>query len=175
MRTVVRTLMAFSFVAVTAGAVRAQDGFQIGYMDIGPTVGLGGIGSASAAIGGRLERGFKQVPDLGNGILGFQVSFDYYSWSNSFFNYKYIPIGATVNYHFQMVNKKIDPFLGLGLGYQIITCSYSGIGSDLCDNSAIYFIGRAGARYFFSPKMALYGDLGAGAATINIGLMFKMR
>ena len=173
-----KVLIAIGCIALAAqpAAAQAKGGapmFGVGYTDIGPVVGLGGIGDASASFGGRFEHAIKTLPDMGNGILGIEAGFDYYSWSNAFFSYKYIPIGVTANYHFKVDAPKFDPFVGLGLGYRIISCSYSGVG-DLCNNSAIYFIGRAGARYFFNPKMALYGDVGAGAATINIGLMFKM-
>jgi hypothetical protein len=161
-------------VAVSAQTVEAQEGFTLDYTDIGFTVGLGGIGDASLAIGLRAEKAFKQVADLGDGVIGIQIGGDYYSWSGGGFSWSYIPIGVTANYHFPLDNKKIDPFLGLGLGYSIISCDYDGpFGNDLCSNSALYFIGRAGGRYFFRDKMALYGDVGAGAATINIGLMFS--
>ena len=88
--------------------------------------------------------------------------------------WKYIPIGVTANYHFKLDDAKIDPFVGLGLGYQIITCDAPGLPGGYCSNSAVYFIGRAGARYFFNPKMAAYGDVGAGASTLSLGLMFKL-
>jgi hypothetical protein len=45
----------------------------------------------------------------------------------------------------------------------------------LCSNSALYFIGRAGIRYFYKPNMALYADAGAGAATLNVGVTFKLK
>ena len=77
-------------------------GFSAGYTDIGPVVGLGNLGSASAAFGGRLEHAIKPLPDMGGGILGLEAAFDYYSWSNSLFSYKYIPIGVTANYHFKL-------------------------------------------------------------------------
>ena len=81
-----------------------------------------------------------------------------YSWS-----YKYIPIGVTANYHFKLDEPKIDPFVGLGLGYNVISCSVTGTFNGDCGySSGIYAIARAGARYFFSPKMAVYGDVGAG-------------
>jgi len=158
----------------------------MGYTDVGPTIGLGGLGSASAAFGGRFEHAIKTLPDLGNGVLGIQVAAEYYSWSSNFrsgtavfsSSIKYIPIGVTANYHFKLEEPKIDPFVGLGLGYNVVSCSYSGTftGSGDCGySSGIYFIGRAGARYFFSPSMAAYGDVGAGGATLNLGLMFKLR
>ena len=53
----------------------------------------------------------------------------------------------------------------------MVSCSFTGQGSTDCGySSGIYAIGRAGARYFFSPSMAAYGDVGAGGATLNVGL-----
>jgi hypothetical protein len=155
--------------------------FSTGYTDIGPVIGIGGLNGASASFGGRFEHGFKSMPDMGNGTLGIQAAFDYYSWSSNFsgygFSYKYIPIGVTVNYHFKLDEPKIDPFLGLGLGYNIVSCSGTGaFGNIGCGYSSnLYFIGRVGARYFFAPKMALYADAGAGGAAFNVGLMFKVQ
>jgi hypothetical protein len=157
----------------------AQDGFKTGYMDIGPTLGLGNVGSASAAFGGRWEKAIKPLPDFGGGMLGIQVGATYYSWSSPGFGgnygYTYIPIGVTGNYHFKMENPKLDPFVGLGLGYRIITCDFPSAVPGACSSSAIYFIGRAGGRYFFSPKMAAYADVGAGGASLNLGVMFKLK
>ncbi|HEX6939937.1 MAG TPA: hypothetical protein VF158_11035, partial [Longimicrobiales bacterium] len=59
-------------------------------------------------------------------------------------------------------------------GYSIVSCSYSGTG-DLCSNSALYFIGRAGGRYFVNDKLSLYGDIGAGAATLNLGVTMRVK
>jgi len=170
-------------VAALIAAPVQQAAAQIskGYTDIGVVVGLGNIGNASASFGGRFEKVFKELPDLGNGLLGIGVSADYYGYSDSFgaygYSWKYIPIGATANYHFKLDNKKVDPFIGAGLGYNYISCSYTGIGysANYCSSSAIYFIGRVGGRYFFSPNMALYADAGAGAATLNVGLTFKLK
>jgi hypothetical protein len=156
----------------------------LGYTDIGGVIGVGGVGSASASFGGRFEHAIKALPDLGGGMLGIQAAFDYYSWSGGTglgtYSWKYIPIGVTANYHFKLDEQpKFDPFVGLGLGYNVVSCSYSsnfgGAFTGNCGyNSGIYFIGRAGARYFFSPGMAGYADIGAGGATLNIGLMFKL-
>jgi outer membrane protein W len=190
-----KLLVAAVCVAVTAQSAAAQakpsasaPAFGMGYTDIGPTVGLGGLGGASADFGGRFEHAIKALPDMGNGMLGIQVAAEYYSWSASAsgagFTYsssiKYIPIGVTANYHFNIADQpKFDPFVGLGLGYNIVSCSYSSnFGSSFTGNcgysSGIYFIGRAGARYFFSPKLAAYADVGAGGATLNLGVMFKL-
>jgi len=167
----------FTLLACTAAAVApaSAQGFTVTTTDIGPTIGLGGIGSASIAIGGRFEKAIKTLPSMADGILGIQASFDYYTYSTAFSDLRYIPIGVTANYHFVLDDTKLDPFLGLGLGYSILSCDITGTSIDVCSNSSLYFIGRAGARYYFQEKMAVYGDVGAGAATLNVGLMFKLR
>ncbi len=147
--------------------------FGVGYTDIGPTIGLGGIGSAGISFGGRFERAIKELPNLGNGVLAIQLSADYYHYSSNVltvsYGFTYIPIGATANYHIHVNNPKFDPFVGAGLGYSIVSTTFTGSAG-----SGLYFIGRGGLRYFVSPGFALYGDVGAGAATLNLGLMFKM-
>ncbi len=179
LKKLIGTMAVAALIAAPARQAAAQ--ISKGYTDVGVVVGLGNIGDAGASFGGRFERIFKELPDLGNGLLGIGVSADYYSYGNRFVGYGYdytvIPIGATANYHFKLENKKVDLFLGAGLGYQVISCEYNGVGGsiDFCDNSAIYFIGRAGGRYFLNPNLALYGDVGAGAATLNVGLTFKLR
>jgi hypothetical protein len=178
----IRTILVAAAVMALPGMASAQDRtLNVGYTDIGAVIGLGNIGEAGFAIGGRFERIIRELPELGTGTVGLQVSADMYTYdwgTNSAYTFRYIPIGVTGNYHFNLENKKLVPFVGVGLGYSILSCSYDDdnvFGIDLCPNSGIYFIGKAGARYFFSEKMALYGDVGAGAATLNIGLVFKVR
>ena len=171
-----RLLGGMAALAILVGSPQSASAqFALGYTDIGAVIGLGGIGSAGIAFGGRFEKALRAAPEgLGNGVLGIQVGADYWGWSDGFYKYSYTPVGATVNYHFNLENDRIDPFLGAGLGYTILSCDYSGPGGDFCPNSGIYFIGKAGARYFLSSNLALYADVGAGAATLNAGAMFKI-
>jgi len=180
LKKLIGTLAVAALIAVPARDVSAQ--MAKGYTDIGGVVGLGGIGSAGLSFGGRFERVFKELPDLGNGLLGIGVSADYYSYGNNFGAFRssltFIPIGVTGNYHFKIENQKFDAFVGAGLGYFISSCDYPGSTSvfDPCGGlSTIYFIGRVGGRYFYKPNMAIYADAGAGAATLNIGLTFKLK
>lgn len=168
--------VAVALVAVgSSGALAQKRGFGENSTDIGPVVGLGGIGG-TVSFGGRFERAVKRLPNLGDGVLAVQLSADYYSFSQRFtgvtdFNFRYIPIGATANYHIKVKDDKFDPFVGLGLGYAIVSTSYTGVGGSA---SALYFVGRAGLRYYMANGVALYGDVGAGAATLNAGVMFRM-
>ncbi len=155
----------------------ARGQVALGYTDVGGVIGLGNIGDASIAFGGRFEKVFKKLPNLGDGLLGIGVSADVYSYDFSTAgSLRYIPFGATANYHFKIDPKtKFDAFLGAGLGFLTISCS--GFGNSGCGgfNSGLYFIGRAGGRYFMKPNLALYADAGAGAASINFGVTVKLK
>jgi hypothetical protein len=179
MRRIVRITLATAVVLVSTATGAQQSaastgGFGLGYTDFGATVGLGGIGGAFA-IGGRFERAIKALPELNNGILGFQLSADWYRYDQRFltadYDFTYLPIGATANYHFGVTNKKFDPFVGLGLGYVIVSSSYDGVGN--VDASGAYFAGRLGLRYFVNSSMAAYVDTGVGSSALNVGLTFR--
>jgi hypothetical protein len=169
-----------SLVSATVGSAQGRVG--VGYTDVGGVIGLGGIGDAGIALGGRFEKVIRPLPDMGDGLLGIQVSADWWSWDYNYLgpnsaSVSYIPIGVTANYHFKVENQKIDPFVGAGLGYQIVNASCVINGVDYCGSysSEIYFIAKAGIRYFTSESLAFYADVGAGAATLNLGLMFRMK
>lgn len=177
-RTVLRrALLVVASIAIATPAIAQSSSsgegiFKPQYMDIGPTIGLGGIGSAGIAFGGRFERGIKRLPELANGVLGIEASIDIWNYDDIYgtnsYDFRYIAIGVTANYHFQIKdNPKIDPFLGLGLGNSSVSTDYAGDYSN-----GIYFIGRAGVRYFMKPRLAFYADAGAGASTLNLGVTF---
>jgi hypothetical protein len=171
-------------VATVIGASTGQSqavGIAVGYSDVGAVIGLGGVGGASFALGGRYEKIIKDLPDMGGGMLGIAVGVDWWSWSQNFgpssSSVSWIPIGVTGNYHFKVEDKKWDFSLGAGLGYQIVnaTCVYQGV--DYCGgaySSAIYFITKGAVRYFWKPNMALYADIGVGAATLNVGAVWRL-
>jgi len=161
-------------------------GFTVGSSDIGPVIGLGSNNGAGLSYGGRFEHGFKAVgKGVGRGVVGIGVGVDYYSYGQDFspfgltnFKYSVLPISVTGNYHFQLANKKVDPFLGAGIGYTRVTASYTGIYPGLLPNvsaSSTGVVGHAGLRYYMQPGMSFYVDIGGGnGATLHTGLMFKM-
>jgi opacity protein-like surface antigen len=177
---IVALVGALSVTGASVASAQSDEGFVVGYADVGPTIGLGGIGDAGVAIGGRFEQGVKAIPSWRDGVLGIGVSIDWYHYDANFgfgtdYDFTYIPIAVTANYHVRLENRKIDPFVGAGLGYQRVSfdCDFS-----FCDDAAdsgVYFVGHGGIRYFWRPNMALYADVGAGAATLNVGLMFKIK
>lgn len=154
------------------GAPPAAGAINLGYSDIAAVIGLGGIGEASIALGGRYEKIIKALPDMGDGLLGIRAGVDWYSFSVSGYSWSYIPVSASANYHFKMQNTKFDPFVGAGLGFYIVSepSGFTGAGY----NSGVYFIGVIGMRYFLSQNMAFYADAGAGAGSLHVGLSWKL-
>ena len=175
--------------ARTPARPQAVSGVSLGYSDLGAVIGLGGIGDADIALGGRFERVFKALPDMGGGLLGIQVGVDWYHWSTG---YSYpggsgsasatvIPIGVTANYHFKMTEKKFDPFIGAGLGYEVANSDACVVylGTRYCGgsgsyDSGIYMIVKGGLRYFMNQSTALYAELGLQGATLNVGATWRM-
>ncbi len=176
--------IALTFLATLAVPASAQQktasqqgSYSLGYTDIGPVIALGGYSGAGLGFGGRFEHAFKQVPSMGNGILGIEVGVDYWHWSCSYglgsCGVTVIPISGTVNYHFRIQSSpQWDPFIGVGLGYE--DYSWTGCGVYCGTGSGIYFTGRAGLRYFLNPGFALYADVGTGGGALHAGGMWRI-
>lgn len=160
-------------------ATAAPSMFSPGYMDLGPTIGIGGISEAGLAFGGRFERAIMRLPELGNGVLGVQASIDYWRFSDlqGIMHVNTTAIGVAATYHFAVTGKpKLDPFLGVGIGNMGASATYDDGSTTIKGSypSGMYFLGRAGLRYFYSDHVALYGEVGAGASTINAGVTFGL-
>jgi hypothetical protein len=165
-------VLATSSLEAGAQGAATNGGIAVGYSDIAAVVGLGGLGEASIAFGGRYEKIIKALPDMGDGLLGIRAGVDFYTFSVQNYSWSYIPVSVSANYHFKMDNKKFDPFVGAGLGFYIVSepSGYPGPGF----NSGLYFIGVVGMRYFLSDNMAFYADAGAGAGALHVGLSWKL-
>jgi hypothetical protein len=143
---------------------------------IGPRIGIGVYGN-SIALGAGYEYGATK--EISAGAL-----LDYYQWCYDPFagyggKYTYIIIGAQGNYHFGKLFKwdsRIDPFAGLILAYENISWRWTGQawGSPWSPSaSGIALGGQIGIRYFLSPKVALYGQIGFGVTYLKAGVDFK--
>ncbi len=98
--------------------------------------------------------------------------------------YKYeVAIGNTVvlgrgNYHIKTKNDKLDPYIGLGIGYH--KYSWDQTSNDPYFNYKASFGGafgfgmQAGARYEFTPLLGAYMEFGVGqVAAIQAGVAAK--
>jgi hypothetical protein len=168
---------------------RASAQFTNGSNYIGPELGLGiGFGNG-VMIGGMFETPITNPGTVGPGRLAIAARIDYWSWSDNAYSdysytYSYIPIGVLCDYHFVLldpkgIQSKWDPFIGIGLGYVIVSSSYSGpaIGDGFNPSSSygsgLFFTGQVGVRYFFSPSMAIRAVYGLDYLPFCVGFDFK--
>jgi hypothetical protein len=110
--------------------------------------------------------------------LGY-TSYNYNWGGGNRWRYTFLDIGVRGSYHFselfEIRDEKVDVYGGAFLGF--LVSSYSGDGTGTFDNDP-YGGGlrlgiHAGVRYYFSPRVAGYGELGYGIAPLGLGLTFK--
>ncbi len=159
---------------VAAFASTASAQFEKGSNYIGARLGIGAIGSAFS-FGADYEYGITNVGEVGPGRIGIGGTIDYSHWSDGFISYTWIPIGIMGYYHLDLDNKKLDPFGGLGLGYEIVNASWAGgnIPWSAGYSSGLFIAGQIGIRYFFQPNLAAQARLGFGASLISVGIDYK--
>lgn len=86
---------------------------------------------------------------------------------------------ARFNYHFG-TSRRWDPYAGMGLGYgyHIFSIDLDGDlgGNELTASrlSPIAMEITAGARFFITPKLAVYGELGFSQSLANLGITLKL-
>jgi hypothetical protein len=104
-----------------------------------------------------------------------------YRYRNPFVNYNYdytfVDFGARGSYHFSelfgITNENLDIYGGASLGFVVSNYDGPGDGFDDPYGSTVRGGIHAGARYFFTPKFAAYGELGVGYAPLALGVTFK--
>ena len=160
-----KKLLTFFFLLALV-ATTSFKGFSQAYKQgdklLNATVGLGN-GFGSLSLGGSFEYGFTDAISAGGGV-------DYLSLGNSYGTGGLLYIAARGSYHLGELLKagdKLDPYAGLGLGY--LSWPGTGIGGL----SGVFFQGHIGARYYFSDNIGGVAEIGAGAATLKLGVAFK--
>lgn len=158
--------------------------FEVGKHHAGPSLSIG-FGGWGLGFGADYEYGMS-LKDIGvdaPGKLGVGGIFRYYNWSEGFgaydWSYTDIIIGAQGNYHFKLDNEKIDPWIGLVLGFDIASADWDGPGTlgnqYETSTGGLFFNGNAGVRYWFSPNMAGRVTFGFGnlVSSLIVGVDFK--
>lgn len=113
-----------------------------------------------------------------NDVITVGPYFGYTSRGYTGYRYTFLDFGVRGSYHFselfEIRNEKVDIYGGAALGYAVSSFSYD---NAIYDNnlypSRVQFGLHAGARYFFSEKVAGFGELGFGLAPLALGLTFK--
>ena len=169
-----------------AARVHAQ-AFEAGSNVISAGIGFGSAigngysyGSQGIGLSATYERGIWEagpgVISLG-GYLGYKTFSYTYGYGGNVYSshWNYTIIGARGAYHFTGLNvENLDLYAGLMLSFDNLSYSSDnnlpGAGSY---NSLIELTPFAGARYYFSPNWAVYGELGYGVSILSLGASYK--
>lgn len=148
---------------------------------LGPSLGLSFLGTAPE-IGANYEYSIDNNFSIG-GI------FRYFSYSEDFpfyygkYSYTYVFLGAQGNYHFELDNKKIDPFAGLVLGFNTRSHTWDYwegkkgvLVPRASGNSGLYLSAHGTFRYWIKPNLGLQVrlNLGNSYSAIDFGVDWKL-
>jgi hypothetical protein len=174
-----KKLLLLATIILASFASKAQ--YQKGDFLLNAGLGLGYYygpgGGVSLLVSG--EYAFTDKLTIG-GYLGYSTATYNYGFGGYKLNYNFIDFGARGSYHFSelfgITNEKLDIYGGAFLGYVVSSYTYNG--STLTGYNDAYGGNVrtgifAGARYYFAPKVAAYGELGYGIAPLSVGLTFK--
>ncbi|MFN2317396.1 MAG: hypothetical protein ABR551_11885 [Gemmatimonadales bacterium] len=146
-----------------ATVVEAQ--YEPGRKFLGPRIGLSGVGGAPA-FGAQFE--VAREDRIGIGAL-----VDYWSYNSGAgfgsVGVSYLALGATGSYHFEVEDTRWDPFVGLALGYFVVSWDDQFAGAAA---SRLFLGGQGGVRYFFKETTAFVARAGFGASYISVGIDF---
>ncbi|MBA2612624.1 MAG: hypothetical protein H0U95_11670 [Bacteroidetes bacterium] len=122
--------------------------------------------------------------------LGYQhayLEFDnYYYNGNQYYyrhNWRYMLIAARAAYHLDILNsEKAELYFGAIIGIRYQSYSYETNSIDPNKNlyelrsNSIYPVGSlfVGGRWYFVPKVALFGEIGYGTSYLTLGVSFKL-
>ncbi len=141
--------------------------FVSGDWYLSPRVFVGGVEGGATSFGLALEKGIGDPSSDADGLWAVGVDFDYYKYSvMNLVNVTVLPIGATLNYHFMLDNPRIDPYIGAGLGYFMVSASADGVAAVKA--STIFFQSQLGVRYFLTDAAAIGAHVGSGIGNIAI-------
>ncbi len=115
-----------------------------------------------------------ELPLSFGGYVGYSAS-DYEYYSGSGWKYTYIMLGAKAAYHVDFDIDKLDTYAGILLGYNIVSVEEYGTSWAGYSASGSFFSygGYVGARYFFTPNLAAFGEFGYSIGLINLGATYK--
>ena len=158
----------------TRGAPRAPEArkFVAGDWYLSPRVWLGGVEEDAKAFGVSVERAIKAPDDEGDGVWALGASFDRYSYTFAgIIDVSVIPIAAMLTYHVALDNPRIDPYVGAGLGYYIVSASADGV--DAVSQSTTFFQSQLGVRYFLTDVVAVGAHIGTGIGSMAVSATLR--
>ena len=133
--------------------------------------------SGEYAVTGNLFNNGRGVVGLGAYIGYTGAKYRAFDNLDAGWNFNNLVLGVRGALHYQFVNR-LDTYLGLFLGYNItMTNDYGSFPSGLRPSApavgGFEFAFYVGARYYLTQRFAVFGEVGYGLATVNLGLAYK--
>lgn len=175
-------------VASMTQSITASSSFKNSYENaswlLSPGIGLGlggfygstSIPPISIALDRQTEIGSEKLPFSFGGYAAYSSSSE--NFASVKFSYSYIIVGARGLFYFNRWVKvsNLDLYAGLLIGYNIVTVSSSSplLGYSV-GASALVATALAGARYYLSQNIGIFGELGFGSGygALTVGMTFK--
>ena len=170
-------LSLFSITFVNAQEKQGKLAFEKGSSSLNLGVGLGslwwGTGFTSS-IGvnptASYEYGITDQISIGGTVSYSSAKSDLGGGEGEATKFSATLIGARGSYHFA-TSEKFDPYVGIVLGYVVVSVSNSDI---IVKGSTVGYGGHVGARYFFSPNIGVHAELGYSSLSfLTAGVSFK--
>lgn len=97
-----------------------------------------------------------------------------YSLATDKIKYSYIIIGARGAYHQPLIDN-VDTYGGLMIGYNLVSATVpAALGSYSASASYLAIGAFVGGRYYFTPKLGAYAEVGYGVGFLNVGVTYKL-
>jgi hypothetical protein len=177
-------VLSFSLAAVIVNAqensplfIKGTNNIGIGF-GIGGAYGLSGVSSQSPAFGLHYDRG---IVEAGGGTVGVGGFLGYKSLTDKYYAYKqhwnYFIVGLRGTYHYDVFEvPNLDTYAGLMIAYYALNYkddfpygyNYNRNYAGRTDISIF-----AGAKYYFAPNVAAFGEVGYGVSWLTLGVAFK--
>ncbi|MBN8688139.1 MAG: hypothetical protein J0M10_14025 [Chitinophagales bacterium] len=142
-------------------------------------VGINSYYSGGIPLSISFERGISD--NISAGVVADYLSDKYNYGNGSSYKFTALYLGARGSYHvnelLKINNNKIDVYAGLALGYRNFSWKNSYSGSSLSDNygNGLFFGAFAGGKYYFSPAVGAFTELGAtGSTNCRVGIAVKL-
>lgn len=173
-----KLLLALGALFASATMGHAQDIFSKGASALNFGIGVGSYYSGTMTVPPlSASYDYAIVDNLVNGDNGSISVGGYLGFSSNSINtlvgnytQSHFVLGARGAFHYQFA-PRLDTYAGLMLGYE--HNGVSGQFNSLTTNGVATSI-FAGARYFFSPTVAGFGELGYGVSFFTLGVSFRL-
>ena len=143
---------------------------------LGAHLGVAGVGSA-VSVGVNGEVAYNDRITIGGFADTWGYGEDYScSFGTTSWDVRYIAVAGTGAYHFPIEsNPKVDPFVGVGVGYYIVSSQTTAQGVTFSGDSSRLFVGGfGGVRYHFGETVSGVARLGVGSSYLSLGLDWGM-